>query len=206
MVWTFVRQARTSFTRSFRSYTHRLWYATSYYPRQRFVTLEPILVKDCISLTNTIQTINFKYWNMKVLLKWHHKALLQYTVYSCVQYTVYSSVFYNIRSIFIIYAISCFCNAIYRVMIIRTKCKLHVLIFHKQNRETTEGCSNRIVRKKLQHVREKDWFQQVENMQVPNGTGPGVRRSKHPLSACYSRRKCSMETSHNWIRPILYSS
>ena len=32
-------------------------------------------------------------------------------------------------------------------------------------------------------VREKDWSQNVEHMQVPNGTGPGVRRSKHPLSA-----------------------
>ena len=33
-------------------------------------------------------------------------------------------------------------------------------------------------------------------MQVPNGTRPVVGRSKHPLSACYIRRKCSMETSH----------
>ena len=32
-------------------------------------------------------------------------------------------------------------------------------------------------------------------MQVPNGTGPGVLRSKRPLSACYTRRKCSMENS-----------
>ena len=48
-------------------------------------------------------------------------------------------------------------------------------------------------------VREKDWSQQVEHMQVPNGTGPGVRRSKRPLSACYTRRKCSMETSHKSV-------
>ena len=32
-------------------------------------------------------------------------------------------------------------------------------------------------------VREKVWSQQVEYMQVLNGTGPGVRRSKLPLSA-----------------------
>ena len=50
----------------------------------------------------------------------------------------------------------------------------------KPNRESTEGCSKLIVRKNLQ-VREKDWSQQVEHMQVPNGTGPGVRRSKRPL-------------------------
>ena len=42
---------------------------------------------------------------------------------------------------------------------------------------------------KIRQIREKDWFQQVEHMQVPNGTGPGVRRSKRPLSACYTRRK-----------------
>ena len=45
-------------------------------------------------------------------------------------------------------------------------------------------------------VREKDWSKQVEHVQVQNGTGPGVQRSKRPLSACYTRRKCSMETSH----------
>ena len=53
---------------------------------------------------------------------------------------------------------------------------------------------------KLQ-VREKDWSQQVEHiMQTPNGTGPGVRRSKRPLSACYTCRKCSMETSHKSVK------
>ena len=33
--------------------------------------------------------------------------------------------------------------------------------------------------------REKDWSQQVEHMQVQNGTGPGVRRSKCPLSVLF---------------------
>ena len=46
----------------------------------------------------------------------------------------------------------------------------------------------------------KDWSQQVEHMQVQNGTGPGLWRSKRPLSACYIRRKCSMETSHNSVK------
>ena len=27
----------------------------------------------------------------------------------------------------------------------------------------------------------------LEQMQVPNGTGPGVRRSKRPLLACHTR-------------------
>ena len=36
-------------------------------------------------------------------------------------------------------------------------------------------------------------------MQVPNGTGPGVRRSKRPLLASRNRCKCPMETSRNKI-------
>ena len=36
-------------------------------------------------------------------------------------------------------------------------------------------------------------------MQVPKGTGPGVRRSKRPLSTCHTRRKCSIETSQNSV-------
>ena len=34
----------------------------------------------------------------------------------------------------------------------------------------------------------------------PKGTGPGVRRSKRPLSACHSRRKCSIETTQNSVK------
>ena len=34
----------------------------------------------------------------------------------------------------------------------------------------------------------KEWSQTLEQMQVPNGTGPGVRRSKRPLLA--SRTRC----------------
>ena len=32
------------------------------------------------------------------------------------------------------------------------------------------------------------------------GTGPGVRRVKHPLLASYIRRKCSMESSRNLVK------
>ena len=39
-----------------------------------------------------------------------------------------------------------------------------------------------------------------EHLQIPNGTGPGVRRSKRPLSACHTRRKCSMETTQNSVK------
>ena len=73
-----------------------------------------------------------------------------------------------------------------------------------QNRESNEGCSKLIVRKKLQ-VREKNWSQQVEHLQVPFGTGPGVRRSKRPLSACYNRRKCSNLSHLGIIGQIYYS-
>ena len=34
----------------------------------------------------------------------------------------------------------------------------------------------------------------------PKGTGPGVRRSKRPLSECHTRRKCSMETTQNSVK------
>ena len=53
---------------------------------------------------------------------------------------------------------------------------------------------------KLLQFREKDWCQQVEYIQVPNGTGPGVRRSKRPLSVCFTSRKCFIETSHKSLK------
>ena len=39
----------------------------------------------------------------------------------------------------------------------------------------------------------------LEQMQDPNGTGPGVRNSKRPLLASLTRCKCPMETSRNKI-------
>ena len=56
---------------------------------------------------------------------------------------------------------------------------LHLNII-KQNRRT-EGCSKQ--------VRER-MVSTLEQMQVPNGTGPGVRRSKRPLLA--SRTRCNI--------------
>ena len=53
---------------------------------------------------------------------------------------------------------------------------------------------------KQRQAREKDRSQQVEHMQVPNGKWPGVQRSKLPLLACHTRRKCSMETSKIGIK------
>ena len=73
------------------------------------------------------------------------------------------------------------------------------MFYTKQNRKGTEGCSKSIVRKNNDKIT-RHWSQQVENMQVPNGTGPGDWRSKRLLSACYTRRKCSMETSHNSVK------
>ena len=46
------------------------------------------------------------------------------------------------------------------------------------------------------YILEKDWSQQKEHMQVPKGSGPSVRRIKHPLLACFTRRKSSIETCH----------
>ena len=43
----------------------------------------------------------------------------------------------------------------------------------------------------------KRMSQQEDHMLVPNGTGPGARTSKRPLSACPARRKCSMAASNN---------
>ena len=69
----------------------------------------------------------------------------------------------------------------------------------KQNRESTEGYSKNIVRK----ITKKDWSQQVEHMQVPKGTGPGIRRSKRPLSACHTRRKCASETYQKLVKGLV---
>ena len=75
----------------------------------------------------------------------------------------------------------------------------------RQNRESTEGYSNSIfiflnsMAEKITMNSGKNRFQQVEHMEVPNGTGQDVRRSKRPLSACHTRRKCSTEPSHNSV-------
>ena len=41
-------------------------------------------------------------------------------------------------------------------------------------------------------VSENGWSQQIEHMQVPNGTGPGVRRIKRPLSAWQAKHELNM--------------
>ena len=40
-------------------------------------------------------------------------------------------------------------------------------------------------------------------MQVQNGMGPGVRRSKRLLSVCHTRHECSMETSHKSVKGLV---
>ena len=49
-------------------------------------------------------------------------------------------------------------------------------------------------------VREKGLSQHVEYMQVPNGTGQGIFKSKCLLSACYTCRKYSMQTYHKSVK------
>ena len=47
------------------------------------------------------------------------------------------------------------------------------------------------------------WFQQIEQMQVQKGKGPGVRRSKFPLLACRTRRKWKWNSWMDFYTPGL---
>ena len=69
----------------------------------------------------------------------------------------------------------------------------------KQNRESTEGYSKSIVRKNNDKFG-KGLVSTSRTYASPKGTGPGVRRSKRPLSACHTRRKCSPETTQNSVK------
>ena len=55
------------------------------------------------------------------------------------------------------------------------------------------------VRRHDKFRREESMVSILEQMQVPNGTGPGFRRNKHPLLASRTRCKCPMETSRNKV-------
>ena len=77
--------------------------------------------------------------------------------------------------------------------------QIHVWVNKKQNRESTEGYSNSMVRK-IKTSSEKGLVWTSSTYASPKGTGPDVPRSKRPLSACYTRRKCSMETSQNPVK------
>ena len=61
-----------------------------------------------------------------------------------------------------------------------------ICVTSKQNR-STEGCSKL---KRSVDKFSKRMVSKLEQMQVPNGTGPGVRRSKRPLLA--SRTRCNV--------------
>ena len=55
-------------------------------------------------------------------------------------------------------------------------------------------------RVKIWQIREI-WSQQLEHKQVPKREKePGVRKGKRSLLACYTRCKCSMETTHNSVK------
>ena len=83
----------------------------------------------------------------------------------------------------------------------------HNQIFHnfchendtKQNRESTEENSKSIVRKNKDKFG-KGLVSTSRTYASPKGTGPSVRKSKRPLSACHTRRKCSMETTQNSVK------
>ena len=58
----------------------------------------------------------------------------------------------------------------------------------KQNQESTEGYSKSIVWKNTTSS-EKGLASTSRTYASPKGTGPGVQRSKRPLSACHTRHK-----------------
>ena len=73
-------------------------------------------------------------------------------------------------------------------------------IFERQNRKSTEGYSKSIFRENNDKFGKKGLVLTRRTYASPKGTGPGVWRSKRPLSACHTRRKCSMETSQSLIK------
>ena len=63
----------------------------------------------------------------------------------------------------------------------------HYLSSNKQNR-STEGCSK--LKRSIDMTSSGKNGLNIRTMQVPNGTGPGVRRNKRPLLA--SRTRCNV--------------
>ena len=75
----------------------------------------------------------------------------------------------------------------------------------KWNRESTFGCSVYIVQNIATSF--KNYLsQEVEHLQVQNCTEPGIRVSEFSLLACYTRRKCSVETSLNSVKGQVWQS
>ena len=74
-------------------------------------------------------------------------------------------------------------NILLMTIHLRRKIRQFQINVEMQNR-STEGCS----KLKRSEVQER-MVSTLEQMQVPNGTGPGVRRSKRPLLA--SRTRCN---------------
>ena len=68
-----------------------------------------------------------------------------------------------------------------------------------QNRESIAGYSKIIVRK-INDKFGKGLVSTCKPYASPKGTGPCVRRSKLPLSACHTRQKCSIEISRNSVK------
>ena len=63
--------------------------------------------------------------------------------------------------------------------------------YYKQNR-STEGCSK--LKRSVEWQVQEGMVSTLEQMQVPDGTGPGVRRSNRPLLA--SRIRCNVLRKH----------
>ena len=87
-----------------------------------------------------------------------------------------------------------------REIIFRNVRRVHRFILClRQNRESTEGYSMSIVRKNNDKFG-KGSVSTSRTYASLKGTGPGVWWSKSPLSACHTRRKCSMETTQNSVK------
>ena len=67
---------------------------------------------------------------------------------------------------------------------IRSKIEVHRDVRNPKSRNITSSGENGL---------------NIRTIQVPNGTGPGVRRSKRPLLATNIRCKCSLETFRNMV-------
>ena len=79
------------------------------------------------------------------------------------------------------------------------------LLFDKQNRESTEGYSKSIFRK-ISDKFGKELVSTSRPYASLKRTGPAVRKSKRPLSACPTRCKCSMETSTHFKITCIHES
>ena len=79
------------------------------------------------------------------------------------------------------------------VLHVRCHCRTDAMIIKniRRKREVPRDVRNSKVRIQFR----RDWSRHQNTCNSQSGTGPGVRRSKLPLSACHNRCRCAMETN-----------